>query len=317
MQQLLRRPGDHGPVVGPVILSMRIFIIVLMCAFSVHPASASAPPRDESPKPPAACTPDCDGLDCGDDGCGGSCGACPDGWACRAGFCVCAPKCDGRKCGDDGCGGSCGTCPAEHRCTRDGVCECIPDCAGRACGDDGCGGSCGICPGPQDLCTDGRCVCQPSCSTTRICGADGCGGSCGMCPADEMCRQGRCVCRPQCEGRACGPDSCGGSCGACPGGRTCVDAACWEPQCSEGMCFVPEGGFLQGCSGQDTASCAAPERPQRTVVLPAFLIDQSEVTVRAYRGCVIADRCTRPSKSGAYCNYGKRDLFDHPCNCVT
>ena len=34
---------------------------------------------------------------------------------------VCEPECGGKECGDDGCGGSCGTCPAESCCV-DGLC---------------------------------------------------------------------------------------------------------------------------------------------------------------------------------------------------
>src|SRR5690606_19917118 len=63
--------------------------------------------------PKSACTPSCEGLECGDDGCGGSCGTCEDGLFCRAdGRCRpgCQPDCSGKSCGDDGCGGSCGTC---------------------------------------------------------------------------------------------------------------------------------------------------------------------------------------------------------------
>jgi MYXO-CTERM domain-containing protein len=58
--------------------------------------------------------------------------------------------CANRACGDDGCGGSCGTCPQGQTCT-DGECKvppsCVPSCAGKTCGDDGCGGSCGACAG--------------------------------------------------------------------------------------------------------------------------------------------------------------------------
>jgi len=36
----------------------------------------------------APCTPDCDGRECGSDGCDGLCGDCPDGQSCAAGACV-------------------------------------------------------------------------------------------------------------------------------------------------------------------------------------------------------------------------------------
>jgi peptidoglycan/xylan/chitin deacetylase (PgdA/CDA1 family) len=113
------------------------------------------------------CVPDCEGLACGDDGCGEVCGVCDDGYSCEAGQCVedppaCEPDCAGLVCGDDGCGGSCGTCDAGHSCEA-GLCveepPCVPDCAGAVCGDDACGGSCGSCE-PGRPCVDGQCSTQ-------------------------------------------------------------------------------------------------------------------------------------------------------------
>ena len=103
---------------------------------------------DAGVRPDAGCAPSCVGIECGDDGCGGSCGTCTTG-ACVGGTCSCTPSCSGRTCGDDGCGGSCGTCPT-GTCVG-GTCSCTPSCSGRTCGDDGCGGSCGTC---GSLCTD-------------------------------------------------------------------------------------------------------------------------------------------------------------------
>ena len=37
----------------------------------------------------------------------------------------CQPDCDGRQCGDDGCGGVCGTCGLEESCAWTG--KCVPD----------------------------------------------------------------------------------------------------------------------------------------------------------------------------------------------
>lgn len=73
--------------------------------------------------PKTACEPSCEGRACGDDGCGGSCGACEDGLSCSHGQCIagCVPNCAGLTCGDDGCGGSCGTCEENFTCV-DGHC---------------------------------------------------------------------------------------------------------------------------------------------------------------------------------------------------
>ncbi len=84
-------------------------------------------------------------CDCPGSWCGNNC--CLPGQRCGAGdVCEeCVPDCSDRECGDDGCGGSCGTCLPGYECV-DGTCRgCTADCSGRVCGDDGCGGSCGVC----------------------------------------------------------------------------------------------------------------------------------------------------------------------------
>jgi MYXO-CTERM domain-containing protein len=84
--------------------------------------------------------------------------ACPDFSDERPKDCDCISNCDGAQCGDDGCGGSCGECIAPDVCS-DGQCVfqgCDPACPVGACGSDGCGGQCG-CPAPQ-TCEAGLCV---------------------------------------------------------------------------------------------------------------------------------------------------------------
>ncbi len=71
-------------------------------------------------------------------------------------FEACMPDCDGRDCGDDGCGGNCGDCGDDGTCGDDGQC-CVPDCEDRDCGDDGCGGLCGECADGVD-CVEGLCA---------------------------------------------------------------------------------------------------------------------------------------------------------------
>ena len=73
---------------------------------------------------------------------------------------VCRPACVGRECGDDGCGGSCGDCSnkfpdasSDFLGCSDGECFCTPDCADKLpCAADGCGGQCpSACP-PGESC---------------------------------------------------------------------------------------------------------------------------------------------------------------------
>lgn len=144
------------------------------------------------------CTPDCDGRECGDDGCGGSCGecatlACPPEDPIKDEFCnvnvgegtaechcICFSNCN--KAGDQKCDTEYGfqvctvddidkdclqwsakeSCPVGEKCDPlDGVCKCVPNCIGKECGEDGCGGSCGECePSPPYTCNEAfKCTC--------------------------------------------------------------------------------------------------------------------------------------------------------------
>ena len=124
---------------------------------------------------------------------------------------ACVPACGGKECGDDGCGGSCGTCPGVAPYCVDFACAvapaCEPDCAGKECGDDGCGGDCGECPGVAPYCVDFVCAlapCEPDCGG-KSCGDDGCGGSCGGCAPGESCNvAGQCQYGSQANGSFCG-----------------------------------------------------------------------------------------------------------------
>lgn len=210
------------------------------------------------------CTPDCDGRECGDDGCGGVCTKrdCDPNppMACVSGRCLCIPQCDDRECGSDQCGGSCSPgCSAGMMCSDEGNCVCEPKCAGKECGPDGCGGRCepDACDTGWHCSGGGVCVCDPR-SCTQIgaqCGTheDGCGGTkdCGSCGAGFTCKGGTCVggtvtgCLSASAGcDKCGPDSkctedsddfghsyraCGGPCSAdsdCPAYWSCSSGAC-------------------------------------------------------------------------------------------
>ena len=128
------------------------------------------------------CTSHCRGKECGDDGCGGSCGNCPDGYLCIENQCVrraCVPQCQGKECGGDGCEGSCGDCPPHETC-KDGTCACPNPCSGACCPSG-------------DVCEEGSC-CSPDCGG-KNCGTDGCGGTCGECEEfGNECVNGQCEC---------------------------------------------------------------------------------------------------------------------------
>ncbi len=213
------------------------------------------------------CIPDCMGLQCGSDGCGGSCGKCTPDKTCKDGQCVdaggCVPNCEGKQCGPDGCGGTCGSCQPGFKC-HSGQCKqevCQPDCTGMTCGDDGCGGSCGTCP-DGFFCQQGHCkkTCTPQCAGKQ-CGPDGCGGSCGNCPVNTFCdAQGHCAsqCTPNCAGKQCGPDGCGGTCGQCPGDKVCTNGHCTSqctPNCMGKQCGDDGcGGSCGQCPGDQVCN---------------------------------------------------------------
>jgi hypothetical protein len=211
-----------------------------------------------------ACTPSCDGRNCGADGCGGSCGTCGAGSSCdgSSGQCfvpACDPICEGVACGDDGCGGACGQCAIGLTCTDKRTCACVPNCDQRACGADGCGGSCGNCTQGEVCGLEGSCVCLPECDG-KLCGNDGCGGTCGSCTPGLTCdvAAAACTCIPNCQNRLCGDDGCGGSCGSCSNALTCntrtgacvrnCRADCTGRVCGDDGCGSTCGG---GCMGAD------------------------------------------------------------------
>lgn len=45
----------------------------------------------------------------------------------------CVANCTGKQCGDDGCGGSCGSCASNEQCNISGQCECMPQFSGPNC----------------------------------------------------------------------------------------------------------------------------------------------------------------------------------------
>lgn len=191
-----------------------------------------------------SCTPNCYDRQCGDDGCGGSCGTCDSGLFCStSGLCLedCIGDCSSKVCGDNGCGGSCGSCSSGYNC-NDGQCT-------KECGANSCGGSCGSCPSGV-ACVSGECencvsecnVPEKSCSGNLVIGCEFISSTCERwgspqeCAPDYVCKEGTCVydpdCVPNCTNKMCGPDWCGGSCGDCSNGYQCDSGVCEEKMCA-------------------------------------------------------------------------------------
>ncbi len=217
------------------------------------PIVNDVPVVNDVPDVPDACVPQCTGLQCGSDGCGGQCGTCQPPAVCGAqGLCVtCTPACTGKTCGDDGCGGQCGVCIQGSVCI-DGLCKCTLHALQWCCQDGK--GLCWYdsCNNQDEKIQDcsGGCVnnvcsgCIPGC-TGKTCGFDGCGGVCGTCTGQDLCVKGNCQCAPACQGKECGSNGCGGSCGTCPNGSQCsANGKCGcAPNCAGRTC----GG--DGCGG--------------------------------------------------------------------
>jgi uncharacterized protein (TIGR03382 family) len=207
------------------------------------------------------CVPVCADQECGDDGCGGSCGDCSPDAECKNGTCETAEDpcqglayqgcCAGNvlywcdeglleslECNESDCGWS--TDYGYYDCNEQGLpdpsgdyplscpwIECAADCVGKNCGPDGCGGSCGVCEEGSN-CKDGACheeICIPDCED-KNCGPDGCGGQCGKCESDQACSDGLCECEADCLDVECGDDGCSGSCGECADGLICIAGDC-------------------------------------------------------------------------------------------
>jgi hypothetical protein len=143
---------------------------------------------------------------------------------CFAGEC-CVPDCDGKECGSDGCGGVCGVeegdkvdgCKVDEQCI-DGECE-----VGGTCESE-CETGDTICDGLKGY---KECIAQlpafPNCWRYAFVAK--------ACADNEICKKdtgeptGSCVCIPNCEDKECGDDGCGGSCGGCTLPETCKEPA--------------------------------------------------------------------------------------------
>ena len=194
---------------------------------------------------------------------------------CENGQCVCVPKCQGKQCGDDGCGGSCGTCPTGETCqAQSGQCITVPTCTPQTC-PKGCCDEGGVCqPGnTKQACGTGAVTCtvcgpnqtcSPQTGTCRDnppCSPQNCPNGC--CDASGTCRRNQQGCHgggsPCCAG-CCGDDGSGTvtcqsgdnieACGA--NGAACVECDPFQGHCANGRCqcdaaYCAQVGSPNGC----------------------------------------------------------------------
>jgi len=242
---------------------------------------------------------------CAYQACGDLC--CPAGMACHAAAC-CKPMCLGKECGDDGCGGQCGTCPEVAPICNQGICalKCDPACQGKECGPDGCGGSCGEC-GANSVCMEGEGTCCALQCAGKECGPDGCGGSCGECDVASVCLDAGTCCQPSCLGVECGPDGCGGLCAECPEGKACDDGVCVADPAWIGCSDATREGFLSIADYPLLAACGgAWDVPGIHNELPTCKREAGNTGLNPQgTGCTVTDLCAE----GWHVCLGKNDVL--------
>jgi hypothetical protein len=135
------------------------------------------------------CTPDCTGKECGDDGCGGSCGTCTPPATCTANICALPTQCCGSPIG-----AFVGECVVETTCDANHPQNFGP-------------GSCSPNPCPTCPCFGGFALCSFACTNDQE--VNSCVSVLG--PCDQFCLEG---CRFACSsaGADCATASCGPLC---------------------------------------------------------------------------------------------------------
>jgi hypothetical protein len=181
---------------------------------------------------------------------------CPDGMVCDAGQCIgiCVPQCDGKQCGPDGCQGDCGFC-AEGTVCQDFFCvpfgDCEPGqtaCFGNAiawCNDDGVWEGGKECPPGTQCVEDWGAECIPVGP-----------GECGQmleCLMETECEEPEPVCSDWCFDEAGDPPELLFEVYAC------VFDVCnqWAPgsQCFQFALEVPCADVYQACMGENPWEC--------------------------------------------------------------
>ena len=222
------------------------------------------------------CVPDCEGMECGADGCGGSCGECLGGKVCQGGACICEAQdhqaCSGGKlywydsCSIQG--------SEEDDCDDDNLCT-----------TDGCSGS---------QCTHSNVGNSTPCGNEKSCQAGECKYHCG----DGLCAEA--------GGESC--ETCEEDCGECPCEPGVSSGKKTSGQYGVVWVEIPAGCFMMGCSPGDDA-CAEDEKPPHEVIVSSFEMLETEVTEAQWAAVVPGD----PAPS---CDYHGGGEADSPVECV-
>lgn len=260
-------------------------------------------------KEPAPCVPQCTDAVCGDDGCGGTCGTCPDGEACSEGACTtcgngeldegetCDPSAD-VSCAreewcvaEDGCFtaeyvGSEATCDAECitmqivACVNDDDCcpaGCNPgndvDCASEDCGNGQLD--------PGETCDDPEVPCPTDCAPTHACESAEFRGFAAACTLTCV-REEITACLPDADG--CCPAGCSDVNDADCNPAVCGDGdVTGQETCDSGIQWPAPGSCSPAC--EDNRSC--------TVDLMNGTVAACDVqcTHAAATDCVSGDDC--------------------------
>ena len=226
----------------------------------------------------------------------------------------CEPDCDGKECGDNGCEGSCGECDDDYLCTNDtcdatvGQCIHLAACDdGNACSTDLCDPKTGECeyifidPDDGNPCTEDLSDPQTGCQNLVLPDGTPCLDVIGW-----VCMNGACVCVPDCEGQECGPDGCGGGCGECAQKFVCEDGACIieipgiqcgdASQCPEGSSYCIDGFCCNTTCNELCEACNLPGKEGLCSQVPANMDPGNDCPL--CEACDGAGKCT-PAPDGS------------------
>ena len=313
---------DYAAQPGPWTVELSAGVLYLLIVDGAAGAGAGS---HAGPFELTLCMPQCDGLSCGDDGCGGSCGQCASGQACDGGG-QCVPAADvvGETCANpfvfDTAPATSG--PQSTASTSD------DHALSGGCAGDGlaAGAGAGVsdlvwsftptetgaypvrlvpgadAPGPRALFVTTDCDDMP----TGCVGAEDFSGgepvfvaltaglthffivdsfASDQVGAFELELGARC--EPQCDGAACGPDSCGGSCGVCDDlvASHCDLAA---------QCVDPDGVLGNTCGNPFVVGPLPYATPATTLgASDVYSLATGECDIAADRGAGVPDHAYR------------------------